>query len=367
MHGVLSLQLGDPSAESVGDRGGWGNEALLDEQGWHRGGTRPDELAQLGSGLWKMVHALVHSRWAPFTASPTGGSYIRYDASVPGEEIRFKAADGYALAGTMFEPPGVARASVLVNPAMAVRREYYAGFAAFLAENGLRTLIYDYRGIGGSRPAKLRGFAATAHGWGEDDATAALEFLAQQDPQAKLLLVGHSIGGQLLGMMRNHAKVDAAYLVAAQSGDWRHWPFPGRLGMIAVWYAVIPAVVPLFGYAPRQIGLGQDVPKGVVLEWASWGRRKRYLLGGDGAAKWGERYRAVRTPILSTSFADDPYAPRPTVEELLTFFENAPREHRHLKPAEIGAKRVGHFGFFRSAFRDTLWKDAAEWLEQRAR
>jgi len=32
-------------------------------------------------------------------------------------------------------------------------------------------------------------------------------------------------------------------------------------------------------------------------------------------------------------------------------------------PRELGAERIGHFGFFREQFRDTLWRDAADWLE----
>ena len=27
-----------------------------------------------------------------------------------------------------------------------------------------------------------------------------------------------------------------------------------------------------------------------------------------------------------------------------------------------GAAKIGHFNFFRADFRDTLWKDAADWL-----
>ena len=33
-----------------------------------------------------------------------------------------------------------------------------------------------------------------------------------------------------------------------------------------------------------------------------------------------------------------------------------------ISPAQIGATKIGHFGFFKPEFRDTLWKDAADWL-----
>jgi predicted alpha/beta hydrolase len=34
-----------------------------------------------------------------------------------------------------------------------------------------------------------------------------------------------------------------------------------------------------------------------------------------------------------------------------------------VSPANIGATRIGHLGFFRAEHRDTLWRGAAEWLQ----
>ncbi len=54
------------------------------------------------------------------------------------------------------------------------------------------------------------------------------------------------------------------------------------------------------------------------------------------------------------------------VESLLTFYPNAEQAHRHVALREAGAESIGHFGFFRPRFRDSLWRDAADWLEARA-
>jgi hypothetical protein len=32
----------------------------------------------------------------------------------------------------------------------------------------------------------------------------------------------------------------------------------------------------------------------------------------------------------------------------------------------VGADAISHFGFFRETFRNTLWREAAEWLEAQA-
>lgn len=35
---------------------------------------------------------------------------------------------------------------------------------------------------------------------------------------------------------------------------------------------------------------------------------------------------------------------------------NAPRVMKRLAPADAGVARIGHFGFFRPAFREALWE-----------
>ena len=69
------------------------------------------------------------------------------------ETVTFPARDGFRLSGDWFEPVGPSRAVAVIAGAMGVRRRFYRAFAAFLAENGIATLTFDYRGIGGSRPS----------------------------------------------------------------------------------------------------------------------------------------------------------------------------------------------------------------------
>jgi predicted alpha/beta hydrolase len=59
-----------------------------------------------------------------------------------------------------------------------------------------------------------------------------------------------------------------------------------------------------------------------------------------------------------------PAAPLRAVEALAKLYPNARWETRPLTPHEVGAKAIGHFGFFRERFRDSLWREAADWLER---
>jgi predicted alpha/beta hydrolase len=50
------------------------------------------------------------------------------------------------------------------------------------------------------------------------------------------------------------------------------------------------------------------------------------------------------------------------VRALGALYPNSKWETRKVTPRELGVKSIGHFGFFRERFRDTLWRDACEWL-----
>jgi len=46
----------------------------------------------------------------------------------------------------------------------------------------------------------------------------------------------------------------------------------------------------------------------------------------------------------------------------LDAYTGADITHRHLAPKDLGVPEIGHFGFFRERFRDSLWREAADWL-----
>jgi predicted alpha/beta hydrolase len=284
--------------------------------------------------------------------------------SVP-ETVRIPARDGHALEGDLFLPAGTPRAAVLVAPAMGVPRGYYGPFAAYLARQGLAALTVDYRGIGGSRAGPLRGHPATLRDWGERDLGGAADLLAARVPRVPLLWVGHSVGGQLLGLL-DDVPLAGAVLVGAQSGHWRLWSGVWRWRIFLLWYALIPVLVPALGRLPAFVlGGGEDVPPGVAREWAEWGRKRDYLMS-YAAPRGGRGFARLAAPVLAYAVADDPFAPQRSVEALLEFYAKAPTELRVIRPAALGVRHIGHFGFFRARFEPTLWRDAALFLARAA-
>jgi predicted alpha/beta hydrolase len=67
--------------------------------------------------------------------------------------------------------------------------------------------------------------------------------------------------------------------------------------------------------------------------------------------------------LRALCLSDDPWATRPAVELLCSAFTSINPEILTITPDDVGAKKIGHFGFFRAEHRDTLWRGAAEWIE----
>lgn len=277
--------------------------------------------------------------------------------------LALTAADGHALVADLHLPAsGIVTHAVLIAPAMAVSRRYYRAFAGFLAEGGAAVVVPDYRGIGDSGGPRT---PATMITWGELDLGAAAAELRARYPDVPLLYVGHSAGGQFFGLSEVE-RFAGAMLVASGSGYWRHWRGLPRVGMWFLWHVGLPAMTALFGYLPmRRLGQGEDVPTGVARQWAAWGRHPRYV-GSHADAHGGLGYTRWTGPLRSYSVADDTYAPPAAVEALVALYPNAEREIVPVTAAALGVPQVGHFGFFRPAFRATLWEDARAWLHARA-
>jgi len=159
------------------------------------------------------------------------------------DDITLPAADGYPLAATLFLPRGAKRHAVLINSATAVHRKIYRGFAGYLARRGCAVLTYDYRGTGDSRQKamtgynqlkSLVGFKASMSDWAAQDVTAAVAWMRARYKTLPFAYVGHSFGGQVLGLLPNNSEISRALFIAAQAGYWKLMAVPERYRVYAM-------------------------------------------------------------------------------------------------------------------------------------
>jgi predicted alpha/beta hydrolase len=66
--------------------------------------------------------------------------------------------------------------------------------------------------------------------------------------------------------------------------------------------------------------------------------------------------------LRAICLADDPWATPAAVDLLLSGFTGTTPQRVDVQPRNVGARAIGHFGFFRPEHRTMLWRDAAEWL-----
>ena len=274
-------------------------------------------------------------------------------------QIRVPAVDGYSLAATVVQPQRGARDWVIVGSAMAVAARFYARYATALAAAGFGAVTFDYRGIGGSRPASLRGFPATMTDWAVLDMAGVTTWVQATQTPRRLFLVGHSLGGILPGLMDCGDLVDAMVTVASENVYWRYRH--GRTKAVAlgrVW--ATPPFVAVLGYLPWSwFSRAEDLPAGAVRQMAAAMRAPGGFL--DDPTLPTSRYANFRAPVLAYSVDDDPEATSKSVDSMMAAYPNV--ERRHLTPADAGLDQIGHFGYFKSSAQP-LWAEAITWLQK---
>jgi predicted alpha/beta hydrolase len=270
----------------------------------------------------------------------------------------FLQVPGARIAMRVFEPDGPDRGSVVIGGAMGVRQDFYAPFAQWLSTQGWRVSTFDYRGSGESLPdtpdGSLRGFKADLFDWARDY-EAVIDDAHAAQPGRPLVLLGHSLGAQLPGLIANQHKVSGLLSVAAGSGYWRENAPPLKRIVPYFWFFLVPLATRLCGYFPgRRLKKVGDLPAGVILQWRRWCLNPRYSVGAEGEGV-RQRYANARFPVLALSITDDELMTLRGTHSLIDLYENAPREVQRVAPSDLSVQRLGHFGPFRREHEALLW------------
>src|SRR5262249_42409994 len=119
-------------------------------------------------------------------------------------------SDGVEVSARFYGEPSGSKGAVLIVPAMGTPQAFYEPFATWLAAQGYAVATFDYRGIGASRRGRLAGLRADILDWARLDCAAVMDELVAQSPHAPLFWIGHSLGGQILPFVPNHARLSKA-------------------------------------------------------------------------------------------------------------------------------------------------------------
>jgi predicted alpha/beta hydrolase len=236
---------------------------------------------------------------------------------------------------------------VIIYPAMGMKAAYYAPLAAALAENGIPAITADLRGRGESslRPSRQVNFGYLE--MIEQDLSSIVETAIEQFPFKKIIILGHSLGGQLacLYAAKFPGKVDGLILVACCSVYYGGWDGLAKYRILAG-TQFIGLLATLVGYFPgRRVGFGGTNPKGMMQDWSRQSRTGRYQLNGDDF-DYESALAQLDAPVLAVSFEGDNFSPPSAVDHLLAKFSGeAPVKSIHLKRSDPLNQRYNHFNW----------------------
>lgn len=254
------------------------------------------------------------------------------------------ATDGGPIEGTYFRAEN-ARAVAVLNPATGVPQRFYRHFAAWLVTQGVSCLTYDYRGFGASARGPIRDVRLSMADWGIHDQQSARDWVSAAEPDLPLWVIGHSLGGFMLGYQSGLERI--ARVIAVSSGPVHHtdhpWPYQAMARLF--WFVLGPALVTTTGYLPgRFSGLGADVPGPVFRQWKRWCTTSRFHLSDPSLPP--HDVSKLIAPLRTIVPNDDQMIPPHVVEKLGELYTRSKQDHVVLDPAEYGVGQVGHLASF---------------------
>lgn len=270
------------------------------------------------------------------------------------EKLIISTKDQYQLSAHIFKPEKSNEKIILINSATGVKQQVYFSFAQFFAEQGFTVITYDYRGIGLSKPEKMRNFKASMRTWGNEDFKRLTEFVIENFPDYQKFCLGHSVGALIIGMNENSKVFDKFIFVATQNAFIGNLKWKTKLEAFLGFGFAQPFFTELFGYFPAHwFGLGESLPKNCAYDWRTLILNRKST--GKLLLKTNDYSKELNQKVLVLYAEDDVWLTDKGVKSLLNdVYPNLKPNYRFLQTSESEKGEIGHVNFFRS-YNKKLW------------
>jgi len=272
------------------------------------------------------------------------------------ESFWITCKDGYQLAAQFY--PAVSKKAqypVVICPATGITKNFYHTFATWLSQQGHDVLSFDFRGIGESLHGALKQSNASITDWGTLDIPCAIDSLLIKTKADQVILIGHSAGGQLLGVVPNYNKVAKVVTVAGSTGHVKGLKGKTKFLAPVMFNFIFPISSAIKGYGATQfIGMGENLPKKVAQQWREFCSRPGYVKNAIGKTIFHDFHSDIQCSITAIWADDDEIATKRNVNELLSLYPNADKKMIELNPKNLGYKSIGHMLLFKKSHQK-LW------------
>ena len=271
------------------------------------------------------------------------------------KRIDILTKDHYSLAAHLFEPQVSNQKVLLINSATGVKQQIYFSVAQFFADHGFTVITYDYRGIGLSKPHKMRGFEASMRVWGTTDYKALTDYIKSNFEDYKKYCLGHSVGALILGMNPDSEIFEEFIFVGTQNAFVGNLRLKTKIEAYLGFGIVQPLFTVLLGYFPASwFGLGESLPSGSAFDWRILILNKKST--NNLLEKSADFSKKLRQKVLVIWAEDDAWLTEKGVKSLLeNTYANLRPTYRHIYTSESEKGEIGHVNFFRS-YNRKLWK-----------
>lgn len=270
------------------------------------------------------------------------------------EKLSLITKDHIRLTAHLFRPGKSNGNLLLINSATGVKQQVYFSFARYFAEHGFTVITYDYRGIGLSKPAEMKGFEASMRIWGSVDYKTITQYIKTEYPDYTKYCLGHSVGALILGMNEDSVMFDELVFVGTQNAFVGNLKGKTKIEAYLGFGIAQPVTTGLLGYFPAHwFGLGESLPKNCAFDW------RTLILNRKSTNRLLEKTDDHSKKLTQKTFViraeDDAWLTEKGVLSLLNdTYPNLKPTYRLIKVSESDKKEIGHVNFFRS-YNQKLW------------
>ncbi|MBO6201243.1 MAG: alpha/beta hydrolase [Chryseobacterium sp.] len=270
------------------------------------------------------------------------------------KSIDVSTEDNYPLSVHFFEPTDPNDKLLLINSATGVKQQIYFSFAQFFCDQGFTVITYDYRGIGLSKPKKMKGFKASMRIWGTEDYKAVTDYIKINFPDHQKFCLGHSLGALILGMNEDSKIFEEFFFVGTQNAFVGNLKFKTKIEAYLGFGIAQPLSTKILGYFPGNwFGLGESLPAGSAFDWQT------LILNRKSTNRLLEKVKDHSKELTQKVFViraeDDAWLTEKGVRSLLEdTYPNMRPTYRLVKTSESEKNEIGHINFFRS-YNRKLW------------
>lgn len=270
------------------------------------------------------------------------------------KSIDVSTEDNYPLSVHLFEPKESNGKLILINSATGVKQQIYFSFAQFFCDQEFTVITYDYRGIGLSKPKKMKGFKASMRIWGTEDYKAITNYIKANFPNHQKFCLGHSLGALILGMNEDSKMFEGFFFVGTQNAFVGNLKFKTKIEAYLGFGIAQPLSTKILGYFPGNwFGLGESLPAGSAFDWQT------LILNRRSTNKLLEKVKDHSKDLTQKVFViraeDDAWLTEKGVKSLLEdTYPNMRPKYRLIKTSESEKNEIGHINFFRS-YNRKLW------------